>query len=260
MQMRAIRCITVLLGVVGCGPRHASPAPSVDAMIPPGFDHVIVATDSFARGVAELRAATGVIPAVLSPNIGVGQGAYPGIGSQSAIIGLGVGRYLELVGPATRADQAAPTYLAMYRRLTPIGWAIRTTSIDSVQSVLASAGLRGGHIVEDRRQTRTGERALQWRVLDPWRGVSTVPPFFVEWDRTSGRHPSEDAPAGCSLADLVLAYPFADSLRAQMNRAGVAVRVASSARQAITVTLDCPTGRVALPSSSPDTLGRSSSR
>lgn len=243
------------LGVVclaACGPRRTAPSSSAVEAVPAGFDHVIVAIDTFARGVALLRAITGVAPVAMGPNTGPGFGAYPGRGTQSAVLGLGAGRYLELVGPADTRDGVEPSFLAIYRRLTPIGWAVRSENLDSLHTALARQGWRRGRLFADSSRTRLdGHDLSRWRVLEPWSGISTVPPFFVEWNAAGGRHPSADAPAGCTLATVALDYPHADSLRAQVNRAGVRAQVSPAARQAIILTLDCPTGRVRLPAVAP---------
>src|SRR3954470_14512653 len=108
--MTRLTCLLLLAGcLTACRP--ARPATPVDPPVPVAFDHVIVAVDSFARGVALLRAATRVPPLVVEADRAVLATAARGSGTQSAlldngsntqsaIIGLGAGRYLELVGPS----------------------------------------------------------------------------------------------------------------------------------------------------------------
>jgi glyoxalase-like protein len=206
---------------------------------PANIDHVILAIDSLDRGIALLREATGV-----TARFG---GAHPGRGTQNALIALGPGVYLELAAPNPR-DSAGPAQVAEFagfRELTPVGWAVRTTDADSLHAFLVSRGLVGGAVRAGSRQRPDGT-TLRWRTLDPWGGASELLPFFIEWD-PAGTHPSVDAPAGCTLVGIALAAPRPDSLRTLLERAEIHVPVAAAPREAMSLTLDCPKGRIQFP-------------
>lgn len=238
------------VGLLACGQHRVAPSPAPEPAVPPGFDHVVVAIDSLERGIALLREATGVTPRLIGTNTGRGGGADPGAGSRSAILGLGPGRFLELVAPAApdSGDASYSAGYAIYRTLTPIGWAMRTPDSDSLRATLTARALRVQGLYDGERRQPDGT-TVRWRVIMPWFGISTVPPFFVDWDRSAGAHPSADAPPGCTLTALTLTYPSsaAETLRAQLARAGVHATVTPASRQSIDLTLDCPTGRVTLP-------------
>lgn len=251
--MKGIACFALLAGgLAACGPARSTLPPSPSAEIPAKFDHVIVAIDTLARGIALLRDLTGVTPRLAGAHFGRGSGAHPGRGMQSAILGLGPGRYLLLVAPDPHDTMGARLVgtFATDLTLTPIGWAVRTSDVDSVRAALLARGLPAAP-VRNYELRRPDGATLRWRALMPWEGLTTVPPFFIEWDPSSPYLAEDDAPAGCTLAGLTLAFPQSDSLRAQLDRAGVRVSVSRAARQAIDLTLDCPAGRVRLPGAAP---------
>jgi glyoxalase-like protein len=249
MLTRTVRhaAILVVWAVTACspGPRVQTAAVGSPAIASASaanlgveVDHVMVAIDSLERGIALLRAATG-----LAPSYG---GAHPGRGTQNALLSLGAGRYLELIAPnpedAAGAAQAAD--FATFRVLTPIGWAVRTHDVNSLRAALVGRGLAGGQVVPGARLRPDG-RTLRWRTLTPWGVPAGLLPFFIEWD-PAGPHPSSDSPIGCTLAGLSLASPSPDSLRAMLIRAGARISVTAAPREAMSLTLDCPAGRVTL--------------
>jgi glyoxalase-like protein len=234
-----------MIGIGGCA-RHAAPLAPV---VPADFDHVIAAVDDWSRGVAALRSATG---AELSTGwvavTGTG-GADVGSAARAAILSLGRGRYLELVGPASDRSpvSAADVVFTPYHVPTPIGWAVRTSNVDSARSNLAARGLRPGIIREGERRAPSG-RDVRYRTLEGWAGVTTLMPELVEW-AAPDETPGDSAPPGCELDQMELVYGAPDSLRARIARAGihVAVRYGEAAAQGIHLTLRCPTGLIELP-------------
>jgi hypothetical protein len=219
----------------------ASARPTVEttAELAADVDHVIVGIDTLARGIELLRQATGLTA--------VYGGAHPGRGTQNALLSLGRGVYLELMAPNPQdaAGAARAPEFASLRTLTPIGWAVKMRHADSLSAALHSRGLPGG-VAQPGARHRPDGTTLRWRTLNPWGLPTGVLPFFIEWD-PAGVHPSTDAPAGCTLAGLTLSSPSPDSLRALLARAELRVPVTHAARDALSLTLDCPTGRVYLP-------------
>lgn len=160
------------------------------------------------------------------------------------MIGLGAGRYLELLAPNPDDGEGAAVVAAFaeYRALTPVGWAIRSLDLESVLARASRNGLPGGSVTPGARRRPDGT-TLRWRTLIPWGTPSGLLPFFIEWDR-AGPHPSAEVPAGCQLAGFALSSPAADALTAMLRGAGVAITVAPAAREEMAVTLACEQGRV----------------
>lgn len=220
-------------------PRQSGSTSPVDVVVGPHggvqVDHVIIAIDSLERGIALLRDATGVTA--------VFGGAHPGRGTQNALLSLG-GSYLELLAP-NPSDANGPMAVQMFARarsLTPTGWALTAPNIESIRTQAIRSGLPGG-VVADGARARPDGTTLRWRTLNPWGSNLAMLPFFIEWHATSP-HPSRETPGGCKLVMLTLHSTHADSLRGMLARLDVLPRVLNAARDSMSVTLDCPKGRV----------------
>lgn len=204
-----------------------------------GVDHVIIAIDSLERGIAQLREKTGVTP--------VFGGTHPGRGTQNALISLGPGVYLELLAP-NPADSAGPTVVrnfAHMRGLTPSGWAMHTRNADSLRTFAVSKGLNASDVRAGSRVKDDGS-TLAWKTVNPWGVNRWLLPFFIEWSPTSA-HPSATSPTGCTLAEVALFTFSPDSLKQMLDAVSVKVPVTAAQADRMSVTLDCPKGRVTLP-------------
>ena len=230
-----VRMLALSALSVGCSsPPHSAPVTHSGFAI----DHVIIATDSLDRGIAQLREATGVTA--------VFGGAHPGRGTQNALLSLGSGSYLELLAP-NPTDAQGPRMVAMFaaaRTLTPSGWALAAPDADSVRALALRRGLASGDVAPGARARPDGS-TLRWRTLNPWGWNNALLPFFIEWHATSP-HPSRESPTGCTLASMTLYSTIPDSLRHQFERLNVRVQVEAATRDAMSITLDCPKGRVLL--------------
>jgi len=230
--------VVALACLAGCRGAGSSERSVVPSTVP--VDHVILAIDSLDRGIDLLRNATGITPTQ--------GGVHPGRGTQNALLGLGQGRYLELIAPnpddtaasarATAATRGA--YFRQFRSLTPIGWAVHVSDVGAERARLLRAGLRPGPITPGSRATGD-RRLLRWQTLNPWGQERGVLPFVIAWDATTP-HPSATAPAGCVLSGLQIVSPSADSLRSAFVRAGWPVSIVRGAPEHLELTLACPDG------------------
>ena len=242
MNVRAIAVAMLATGAVACSsvrqtrPVAITPAGGVVTPAGMGIDHLIVSIDSLDRGIALLREVTGVTP--------VFGGAHPGRGTQNALLSLGSGMYLELLAP-NPSDAAGPRMVQMFapaRSLTPTGWALRASDADSVRALAIRGGLPGGSVAPGARDRPDGS-TLRWRTLSPWGSNLSMLPFFIEWHATSP-HPSKESPGGCTLSSLTFASTAADSLRQLLGRVQVRANVIAAAKDSMSITLDCPKGRI----------------
>jgi hypothetical protein len=236
------RYLTIHVLALACLSACRGAASSERSIVPSTVpvDHVILAIDSLDRGIDLLRNATGITP--------IQGGVHPGRGTQNALLGLGQGRYLELIAPnpddtaasarATAATRSA--YYRQFRRLTPVGWAVHVSDIGAERARLLRAGLRPGPITPGSRYTGD-RRLLRWQTLNPWGEERGVLPFVIAWDAAT-QHPSATAPAGCTLSGLQIVSPAADSLRGAFVRAGWPVSIVRGATEHLELTLECVGG------------------
>jgi hypothetical protein len=242
MRYRATH-VAALACLAGCGGAVSSERAVVPSSVP--VDHVILSIDSLDRGIDLLRNATGITP--------IQGGVHPGRGTQNALLGLGQGRYLELIAPnpddTTASARATATtrraYYRQFRRLTPVGWAVHVSDIGAERARLVTAGLRPGPITLGSR-VMGDRRMLRWQTLNLWGQERGVLPFVIAWDATTP-HPSTMAPAGCALSGLQIVSPNADSLRSALLRAGWPVSVVRGAPEHLELTLTCAGGALHFP-------------
>ncbi len=200
---------------------------------PVDIDHVILGINDLERGVREFETKTGV-----TAKRG---GEHPGRGTQNAVVGLGGGRYLEILAPAATGQPAAPREAAVsHAALTVVGWALHTPALASLVQQVRSAGLEIEAPTPGSRRTPDGS-------LLAWQSASVdqlgVTPFFIEWSKDTP-HPSTTSPPGCTLVSLALEQPAPERLQLLFKTAGFPATISRSARAGMTVTLECPRGRV----------------
>jgi hypothetical protein len=167
------------------------------------IDHLMWAVPDLAAGVDRLESLTGVRAA--------SGGAHPGMGTANALLGLGPGVYLEVIGPDPALDEPAGfgAILATLDGPELRSWAVRADDIDTACAALTAEGWP----TEPLGMTRSTPQGLtlSWRAarvggraLDRW-------PFLIDWGATP--HPSESAPSGCTLESLLQSDPEPSSLR-----------------------------------------------
>jgi glyoxalase-like protein len=197
------------------------------------IDHVILGVSDLARGIREFEAMTGV-----APRFG---GRHPLRDTQNCLANLGPGRYLEILAPANPSAGSNDPRV-QYPELTFSGWALQTSGIDQLVAHLRAAGVEIGDPAAGARQTPEGT-LLQWKTAAPRGPGLELAPFFIEWS-ASTTHPSTGSPAGCRLDALDLEHPDPRPLQALFAVAGVNAALRQSARVRMTLTLECPNGRV----------------
>jgi len=202
------------------------------------FDHAVYAGADLDALVLEIEARTGVRP--------VPGGEHESLRTHNALLGLGAGRYLELLAPIPGAG----TPSAFGRLLSDLPdprlfmWAVRVPDLDGFVRAGTRAGLAMGAISPMSRQPPTGP-TRRWRLTTGGAGVyGGVVPFGIEW--APGAHPADDAPAGCTVAGLRADHPEPDRMRDALRALGVDLAIDAAATPALHLTLDAPAGRVAL--------------
>ena len=198
------------------------------------LDHLAVAAATLEAGQAAVEAALGV---ALRPG-----GQHARYGTHNALLGLGAGRYLEVIAP----DPAAPPpEVPRWFGLDHVGgpprlanWIVR---VEDVEAARAALPVDPGPIVEMARG------ALRWRITVPEDGSLPLGggcPTLITWD-AGGPPPGETLPvSGVGLVRLVVRHPQGAALAAAFGPVeGVEIGTGDFALKAVFTT---PRGEVAL--------------
>lgn len=182
------------------------------------IDHLVYATPDLDATVAALAADWGV-----SPTQG---GRHTGRGTRNALLDLGDGAYLEVIGPDL--DQPPPAQprafgiddLAVARLAT---WAVKAPGIDARVEAARSAGYDPGVVFAMSRATPGGD-VLHWKLTrrDDMPGEGLVP-FLIDWG--DAVHPSATSARGCRLISLTAEHPEPAVLRRWLEALDVELRV-----------------------------------
>lgn len=207
--------------------------------MPIELDHLVYAgpdLDALQREVEEL---TGVAS---TPG-----GSHEARGTANALLGLGGGRYLELLGPDPdqgEPERPRPLRVDEVSGPTLVGWAVRTPNIDRLVSSARADGYDPGPVAAMSRITPDGTR-LSWRLTPPEGGFDGAVPFLIDWQDSP--HPSMTLPA-VALTAIQLEHPQVSEVRAALTAVGaldlVELRPGPAFR--MEVVLATPQGQVTL--------------
>lgn len=210
--------------------------------MPNAIDHLLFAGPDLDELARHVTAESGVEP--------VPGGRHRGQGTHNAIVGLGAGRYLELMALDPAGDEGGPgafgrslAYLAGPALHT---WCARVHDAAAFTRQARAAGLRVKEIAGGR--TRPDGAQLRWTLLAV-RGhqFGGLVPFFIDWRDSA--HPSADLPAELRLNRLTLAHPDPAGLTRLLAALGGPVpdvRVQQGARPGIAARLSGPRGEFVL--------------
>ncbi len=203
------------------------------------LDHLILVAPALEAGISAVEARLGVRAAL--------GGKHPGRGTHNALLGLGEGRYLEIM--AKDPDQTVPQErrflkLAEGTPLRLATWVAKARDLEAVARRARAAGVELGKPKEGGRTNPDGSR-LSWRLLgaDAPR-LDGLVPFFIDWGDSP--HPSASAPAGCLLRGLRALHPRPASVRAALQALELELAVDAGESPALIASLECPRGPVEL--------------
>lgn len=178
------------------------------------LDHLVLGAETLEAGAAYVEQRLGVQPTA--------GGRHEGFGTHNLLVGLGPGRYLEIIAadPAEAGstpprlfglgDPGMRTMLAAGPRL--VGWVVRTVAIDAVVGRL-------GHKAGEIRGMRRGD--LEWRMANPPReeAMDGLVPSLIEWRGGSAADRIPDS--GCRLLALEAEHPSVSALRSALAERGL---------------------------------------
>lgn len=203
------------------------------------LDHLVYGTPDLGKTVERIAAEWGVRPA---PG-----GQHIGHGTRNALLALGDGVYLEILGPdPEQPDPDQPRWLGIddlseERLLT---WAAKGEELDELTVHAAAHGIELGEVQEASRR-RTDGVLLTWQLTDPTEDrADGLLPFFVDWGSSS--HPSMTAPPGASLLSLRAEHPHPHAVNAGLEALEVHIPVSEGPQPALIATVETPRGVVEL--------------
>lgn len=190
------------------------------ASVPADLDHILLGVNDLDRGIDWMRERSGV-RAIFG-------GAHPGRGTRNALLSLGPRRYLEIIAPdpqqaGATADNEMANRLRAIQEPRLVAWAAHTNDLASLVQKAAAAGIAIENPRDGSRLRPDGKR-LQWRSFALKNDFEGVLPFFIEWNLSS-IHPSEDAPAGCTLQHFFIESPAMEDVRSVAGKLGLEVEL-----------------------------------
>lgn len=202
------------------------------------LDHLVLATPNLESTVEWVSRALGVRP-------GPG-GQHLGVGTRNFLLGLGSGRYLEIMGPdSDQPDPPRPRPFGIdgIDRPTLAAWVARSAVLEESAARAAQHGYDLGPIEEMSRTTPEG-RVLRWRLTRRHPPGVTVIPLLIDWGDTE--HPSATAAAGASLVGFRAVHPAPDHVKKVLADLGLDLDVSDGPEPRLIAQLSGPRGSLQL--------------
>lgn len=209
-------------------------------LLPPDFDHLVIAVPNLAESVEQCHKLLGVkaIPG----------GAHPGLGTANALFGLEVDEdqadhdrdiYLEILGPDPEQDPAlAASRLAGITEPTVQRWAIHPADFDEV--VTRCSHSEGPHVdlgeVHDMTRRTTSGSLLDWRLTrrTPL-ALGGIQPFLIDWKDSA--HPARQPLPVVSLERFWATSTDVDTTSRVLRSLGATIEVEAGVTQTLHATL-----------------------
>lgn len=204
------------------------------------IDHLVYATPDIDATVDELAQRLGVRA---TPG-----GRHPGLGTRNALLDLGGGAYLEIIGvdgdAAGPPDGVRPFGLDRIRAARLAAWAAHVEGIDERVARARVAGYDPGPVQPLSRSLPDGTE-LHWRLTFPGADPVELVPFLIEW-ADDAAHPSTTSATGCRLVSFYARHPDPAAITPLLLALGVQLPVASAAAPALVAVIEGPGGTVEL--------------
>ena len=204
------------------------------------IDHLVYATPDLDAAVEWMAAALGVRP---TPG-----GRHPGLGTRNALLDLGSGAYLELIGIDDEAGAAAgggrPFGLDCIAGPRLAAWAARAVGIDQCVARARRFGYDPGPVQSMSRRRPDGTE-LHWRLTSPGLQAVELLPFLIEW-ADDAPHPSRTSATGCRLVSFTGAHPDPDAIEPMLRTLGLEFAVVPGPSAALRAVIEGPAGAVSL--------------
>ncbi|MEO0493994.1 MAG: ATP-dependent helicase HrpB [Actinomycetota bacterium] len=199
------------------------------------LDHLVYATPDLAATVDRITREWGVTP---TPG-----GRHDGQGTANALLAIGGGAYLEIIGPdpdQPDPDGPRPFHVDQVTEPRLVTWAAAVPDLDLWMRWCAARKIDPGPAFAMQRTTPEGT-VLRWRLTPPPEVGDGIVPFLIEWP---GPTPAATAATGVELFALELTHPD-PAIAGRLQEYGLPHPVARSA-PSLSATLFTPAGMVTL--------------
>jgi len=221
----------------------AALAASTAQITPEGL---LATVDHLVYAAPDLQSAVEHVEGILGVRAAPG-GQHLGRGTRNALLSLGPGSYLEIIGPDPEQPppgQPRPFGIDDLKRPKLVTWAAKGSDLEQVASEARRRGVPLGEVIPGSRRRADGVM-LSWRYTDPRAVVAGgLVPFFIDWGDTP--HPAATAAQGASLVALRAEHPEAEQVQRLLRSLGLDLRVRRAPGPALIATLSSPRGRVEL--------------
>lgn len=200
-------------------------------------DHIVYGTRDLAATVADLERRLGVRAAA--------GGKHAGRGTHNALLGLGVGTYLEVIAPDPDQEQPATFRFGLETLAEPriVAWAMRPLDLEATVRRARDRGYDPGAI-QDMHRVRPDGTTLRWRLTADPRQQSFLIPFLIDW--LDSPHPSLSAPGAARLVDLRGEHPDPSSIERPLAALGSDLPLSTAATPALVASIETGRGVVEL--------------
>jgi catechol 2,3-dioxygenase-like lactoylglutathione lyase family enzyme len=177
--------------------------------VPPRLDHLVLGTPDLEDTVRWFESVSGCRP--------LPGGIHPAWHTRNAVVPMGPGMYLEIIGPDPSAAPARPRIFHLDTLEAPrlVTWAAKGSGLELLSARARAHGIELGRPSPGGRQSPDGSR-LTWELTDPFQPrASGLIPFFIDWGASP--HPSAAPSAGIALEDFHAEHPDPAALQAQLR-------------------------------------------
>jgi hypothetical protein len=203
------------------------------------IDHIVLAVPDLADGAGGFARLSGVRPAR--------GGRHVGLGTANFLVGLGVGAYLEIIGPdPEQPDTGRPRPFGIDELTGPrvAAWCVRPPDLDRTIATARARGYDPGPARAMSRSAPDGGR-LTWRLTSlPADPAAGLVPFLIDWGATA--HPTSAALPTLALHSFAAEHPDPDGLRTKLAALDVDLPVRVGPEPRLLVTLHGPDGLITL--------------
>lgn len=203
------------------------------------IDHLVYATKDVDETVHDLARRIGVTATA--------GGRHLGYGTRNALLSLGAGSYLEIIGPDSGQPRPVKGYwygIDDIERPRLVTWTARVEAIERVAAHAHAAGYKAGDVHKVFRETPDGQR-LSWRLTMPTGAGDGLVPNLIEWD-PGGPHPSDSSPTGVTLVELRGYHPSPEPVAAMLRALQVELEVHVGDAPRLVALLETPYGPIEL--------------